>query len=65
MFVFEILHGALMLFGCRPRGKCAQIPALARSRVQLSRVQAILPVLEFSDHRYTLQFPSLKRKANA
>ena len=46
----EILHFALMLFGCRTRGKGAEVAALACLLVLLARVKAILTRFELADH---------------
>jgi hypothetical protein len=47
---FEKLHRTLVLFGFFARGECAQVSALSRFRVYLSRIQAVLAGLEFANH---------------
>ena len=41
-FSFEILHGSLVFLGGAPRGKRAQIPVFARTRIALPRIEPIL-----------------------
>src|SRR5262245_24905169 len=55
--VLEVLDGALVLFGGRPRGECPQVPAFARA-VLLARVEAVLAGGELSDHRFVVVFSS-------
>src|SRR6185503_12542316 len=49
--VLEVLDGALVLLRRRARLECTEVAPLARLRVLLARIQAILSVLELSDHR--------------
>jgi hypothetical protein len=46
----EELHVAFMLLGLFQRRKRAEISPLARTRVDLSRIEPILTGLEFADH---------------
>ena len=48
---FEILHGALVLLRGGAGGERAEVPALARLRVYLARVQPILTVAQLANHR--------------
>src|SRR5262245_40570362 len=47
----EILHGTLVLLGCRARLEGAEIAAPTGLRVHLARIEAIAARLELADHR--------------
>ena len=61
--MFEILHGTLVLFGCRARRESTEVAALACLGIELPRVQAVLAVLELADHDFWLARPLPKRGA--
>src|SRR5215467_4075657 len=46
----EILHFALVFFGFGPGAECAEVAALPRLRVDLSRIQPIFARLQFANH---------------
>jgi len=48
---FEILYGALVLLSLVARVEGSQVSPFAGLRVLLPRIQSVLAVLEFSDHR--------------
>src|SRR5512145_2186675 len=52
---FEILHGALMLLGFFSRLECAEIAALACSRIYFPRVETVLVRLDFANHAQSLR----------
>ena len=56
---FEILYGALVLFGRLTRTECAKVTPLAGFRVGFTRVESILAALEFSYHGLTLLTPGM------
>jgi hypothetical protein len=47
---FEILHGALVLFGRLESRKGSQVPAFAGLWVRFSGIKAILAGCQFADH---------------
>src|ERR1041384_5775628 len=50
--VLEVLHGALVFFRGRARLERAEIPPLARLRILLARIQAVVPALQFPNHSF-------------
>jgi hypothetical protein len=48
--VFEVLHGAFVLFGGGATAERAEVTALAGSRVGFSRIQAVFARGEFANH---------------
>jgi hypothetical protein len=51
----EILHGALVLFGRRPRFEGTEIAPLAGFGIQLSGIEPVFAGLQFADHERTSQ----------
>jgi hypothetical protein len=50
MMMLEELHSAFVPFSRRPTSKSAEILAATGARIRLAGIEAILPVLEFSNH---------------
>jgi hypothetical protein len=50
LVVLKILHGPFVLFSRCPAAECAEISALARSRVSLAGVQTVFSGVELSNH---------------
>ena len=46
----EVLHGALVFFRPRASAERAQVLATSGFRIQLARVQPVLPAFQFSNH---------------
>src|SRR2546421_5360649 len=50
MPALEKLHRTLVLFRCVARVERAQVPALARLRIEFSRIEPVFTRLEFANH---------------
>src|ERR1700683_3012679 len=62
LVVFEVLHGALVLFGGGATAERAEVTALTGSRVGFSRIQAVFARAEFANHGACfLPFPASPR----
>jgi hypothetical protein len=54
--MFEKLNGPLVFLRGGAALECAQVPPLARLRVDFPRIQPVSSVLEFPDHARSFRF---------